>query len=314
MPNLSGTTQQSLAQLLDREATHSVIESLYLRFDVEPMPAGSNANKLAKSTHLVREVGKRASGGATLMSLINYVGSDAFGRAAFRRGSAPSRDLYDSLDRDLAAQVEGDQSTDVESSAQPTAAAERRFSRPGTTAESKAEKAPNENRYVFVVRGRDQAAYDALTAFLKALDLRVVTWDEAVRGAGGGTPATIDVVRAGIEMANAVVVLMTPDDLGQVKPEFGNPRDDPREAVLSGQVRQNVVFEAGWAMAINQGGVILVRVGDARPMSDIDGLNYVWLTNDISSRRQIIRRLQNCGLAVETDDDAWRDAGRFPDA
>jgi predicted nucleotide-binding protein len=155
-------------------------------------------------------------------------------------------------------------------------------------------------------------AYNALAAFLQALDLRIVTWDDAVRRANGGTPHTLDIVRAGIEMADGVLVLMTPDDLGQVKPEFGSPRDNPREATLSGQARQNVIFEAGWAMALDQERVILVRVGEVRPLSDIDGLNYVWLTDDISSRRSLIARLRNIGLAVDADGEAWRTAGIFP--
>jgi predicted nucleotide-binding protein len=166
---------------------------------------------------------------------------------------------------------------------------------------------------VFVVRGRDGVAYDALVALLIALDLKVVTWDDAARHAGGGTPHTLDIVRAGIEISDAVVVLMTPDDLGQVKNDFFNPnRDDPREAAPTGQARQNVVFEAGWAMALDQSRVILVRVGDVRPLSDIDGLNYVWLEDDISARRQLIGRLKSCDLAVDVTSDGWRTAGSFP--
>jgi hypothetical protein len=64
-------------------------------------------------------------------------------------------------------------------------------------------------------------------------------------------------------------------------------------------------------MALRQDQVILVRVGDVRPLSDVDGLNYVWLTGDISSRRTLISRLRNCKLDVDTDGEAWRTAGAF---
>lgn len=114
-------------------------------------------------------------------------------------------------------------------------------------------------------------------------------------------------------MSNAVVVLMTPDDLGQVKKEFSQQNDDPREVLATGQARQNVVFEAGWAMALNQNGVVLVRVGDVRNLSDIEGLNYVNLTNDISARRTLIGRLRNCGLEVDDSGEPWRTAGTFPE-
>jgi len=186
------------------------------------------------------------------------------------------------------------------------------FARPGTAAPA-SEPAISAKRYVFVVRGRDAEAYRALSHFLRELDLRVITWDEATAQAGGGTPHTLDIVRAGIDLADAVIVLMTPDDLGYVKHAYYDPaRDDPREAQETGQARQNVVFEAGWAMALGQEKVILVRVGDVRPLSDIDGLNYVWLTNDVDSRRQLITRLRNCELDVHDSHDGWRDAGAFP--
>lgn len=304
MPKLSGATQESLVRLLDQAATHAIIESLYLRFEVKPLPTDTNPNKVRKATHLVKELERRESGSSTLMSLINYVGSDAFNRAAFRRGSPESLEFYSNLDRDLER---------VAAAAPSPPKPERHFQRPGTSSVPSSQGSTGSSkRYVFVVRGRDNAAYDALAAFLRALDLRLVTWDDAARGAEGGTPHTLDIVRAGIDMADAVVVLMTPDDLGQVKPEFFDPRDSPTEATLSGQARQNVVFEAGWAMALNQRGVVLVRVGDVRPLSDIDGLNYVWLTGDLSSRKTLISRLRSCGLDVDSDGDSWRTAGSFP--
>ena len=310
MPKFSGATQQSMAQLLDLAATHSVIESLYLRFDVDPL-AEASPNKLRKATHLVRTLNGRVNGSA-LQDLVTYVGSSGSNLSpAFQRGNQASEDLYRNYDRDLGGAAPG--ASAPSSSQEPT---RRQFARPGTSASANAHnRLPPEGgqRYVFVVRGRDQAAYDALSAFLVSLDLRIVTWDDATRGTGGGSPHTLDVVRAGIEMSNAVVVLMTPDDLGQVKPEFHDPRDNARESKPSGQARQNVVFEAGWAMALNQKSVVLVRVGDVRPLSDIDGLNYVWMNNDLSSRKTLVGRLKNCGLAVDNSGEGWRTAGKFPE-
>ncbi|QHF21652.1 hypothetical protein GTU71_12965 [Rathayibacter sp. VKM Ac-2762] len=309
MTALSGPTQQALARLLDAEATHGVIDSLYQRFQVDSLPtADGMPNKLKKATHLTRELAKRPEGRLSLMKLIEYVGSDSSGMPqTFRRGHPAAADLYQNLDHDLEA---------VRRRQQPTVrnpALERQFKRPGTTAPTPTEAtAASPNRAVFVVRGRDNDAYEALESLLLALDLRIVTWDDAVRACGGGTPHTLDVVRAGINLATAVVVLMTADDLGQVKPEFHQATDNPREASLSGQARQNVVFEAGWAMALNQDHVVLVRVGDVRPLSDIDGLNYVSLSGDISSRRQLIGRLKNCELAVDDSGERWRAAGTFP--
>ncbi|MFM9920442.1 TIR domain-containing protein [Lacisediminihabitans sp. H27-G8] len=303
MTKLSGATQQSIAVLLDSSATHTIIESLFLRFEVAPLPADSNPNKLKKATYLVRQLGGRPTGPTDLLSLITYVGTEPSGTfSAFRRSSPEAADLYQNLDADLTAAPAPKQQKP-----------ERQFTRPGTTAGSQpTTPTPTSKRYVFIVRGRDNAAYEALAALLNALDLRIITWDDAARGVGDGTPHTLDIVRAGIGMADAVIVLMTPDDLGQVKAEFGDPTDSPTEASPGGQARQNVVFEAGWAMALNQRIVILVRVGDVRRISDIDGLNYVHLTGDISSRRALITRLRNVDVAVNAEGDEWRIAGTFP--
>lgn len=317
MAQISGKTQHALALLLNEYATHSIIETLFLRFDLPSLVSESNLspNKLTKATSLARELAGRNDD--SFQELVEYVGSPSSGMSReFRRGSSESEELYSSLEADLAtnpARAGGPGS--FSSSPRPAARKpEPRFKRPGTTAlaTTHAQHADTSNRYVFVVRGRDHEAYKALEQLLTALDLRIVTWDDATRGAGGGTPLTLDVVRAGIDMSNAVVVLMTPDDLGRVKPEFGQLTDDPREAQETGQVRQNVVFEAGWAMALNQNGVVLVRVGAVRNLSDIEGLNYVNLTNDISARRTLIARLKNCGLAVDDTGEGWRTAGTFP--
>lgn len=301
MAKLSGRTKQALAVLLDRESDHKMIDSLYQRYDV-PLLSTSNGlpNKLRKATHLTNTLGQRPEGDALIQALVVYAASSASGMSpAFRRGRPESTDLYESLDKDLVP------------AANP--APIRQFKRPGTSAPAMPQEtsAPESNRHVFVVRGRDAKAYAALEALLLALDLRIVTWDDAVRECGVGTPSTISIVRSGMRLAHAVVVLMTPDDEGRVKPEFSQPQDDPREARLTGQARQNVVFEAGWAMAVDPDHVVIVRVGEVRALSDIDGLNYVNLTDDISSRKSLIGRLKNCGLAVEDGGEGWRNAGSF---
>lgn len=327
MTKFSGRTGQAFAQLLVDQATHATIEALYLRFDVPPLGSASNlgANKMSKATNLVRTLIER--GDDSMLELIEYAASpSAKLNTTFRRGSAESLDLYKSLDKDLSGSQSSSPKTDSNPSkrvfARPGTTAPvmeyatRQFARPGTTgpiATPAHEHAAATKRYVFVVRGRDQAAYNALAELLVSLDLRIITWEEATRGVESGTPHTLDIVRAGIDMSNAVVVLMTPDDLGQVKPEFGQATDNPREGTPSGQARQNVVFEAGWAMALNQGRVVLVRVGDVRNLSDIEGLNYVNLTNDISARKTFINRLKNCELAVDDSGEPWRTAGKFPD-
>jgi hypothetical protein len=84
-----------------------------------------------------------------------------------------------------------------------------------------------------------------------------------------------------------------------------------KKAKPSGQALQNVIFEAGWAMALDQEHVILLLAGTVRKLSDIDGLNYVRITDDVSDRKSLINRLRNVALDVDDSGEEWRTAGAF---
>lgn len=169
-------------------------------------------------------------------------------------------------------------------------------------------------RKVFLVHGRNGPAREALESLLRAFDLKVISWRQACTWAGGGSPYTGDVVAAGMQRADAVVVLLTPDDEGRLRPEFRQDRDGPDERELNGQPRMNVVFEAGMAMALDRDRVVIVEVGAVRRMSDIDGVNVVRLDDSIERRRDLAARLQATGLDVDMDDESWRTAGTFAPA
>lgn len=150
-----------------------------------------------------------------------------------------------------------------------------------------------------------------MQTLLRAFDLKVVPWRTAATWAGGGSPYTGDIVAAGMERAHGVVVLLTPDDIGHLRPEFLQDRDGPDEREPTGQPRMNVLFEAGMAMARDRDRVVLVEVGAVRRMSDIDGVNVVRLDDSPERRKDFAARLRAAGLAVDMEDDAWRTAGTF---
>jgi hypothetical protein len=111
--------------------------------------------------------------------------------------------------------------------------------------------------------------------------------------------------------ADAVVVLLTPDDIGYARPHLREADDGPHELEPTGQARLNVVFEAGMAIANDRRRVVLVEVGQVRRMSDVDGLNIVRMDGSLERRRDLARRLESAGLSVDTNNDEWRTAGQF---
>lgn len=84
-------------------------------------------------------------------------------------------------------------------------------------------------RRVMVVHGRNLAARNAVFAFLSALGLLPVDWEEAVALTGKGSPHNLEAVRAAMAAAQAVVVLLTAEDEARLLPGLASDHDGPEE-------------------------------------------------------------------------------------
>jgi predicted nucleotide-binding protein len=179
-------------------------------------------------------------------------------------------------------------------------------------AASKPEKATNP-RLVFIVHGRNQKAHDAIVAFLEALKLEPRDFDDFVQKSKG-SPYVGEILNTAYAEAQAVVVLLTPDDEVRLKAEFHRENEPDYEKTLAGQARPNVLFEAGMAMSSHQDRTILVRLGELKPFSDIGGRYVRTLDNSFKTRQDLVRRLGNAGCDIELDFADWRNAGDFDGA
>lgn len=178
-----------------------------------------------------------------------------------------------------------------------------------------AERAVSNPRNVFLVRGRNDAATNAVAQLLTSADLRVVDWERAVREAGGGTQHLLDIVRAGMDLARATVVLFTPDDWGFLDPRLeGGTADSVSGRALTGRPRQNVILEAGMALALRADKTVLIGVGAVEGMSDLAGLHVIYLDDSTQRRQALLQRLRDMGCAVDMDDHRWHSAGNFQSA
>ena len=166
-------------------------------------------------------------------------------------------------------------------------------------------------RDVFVVRGRNDRARDALFQFLRAIDLHPLEWSEAVAGTGRASPYIGEILDAAFSQAHAVVVLFTPDDEARLKEEYRVQGDPPHEIQLSGQARPNVLFEAGMAMSRSEDRTVLIELGRLRPFSDIAGRHAIRLDNSSQRRQELAERLRTAGCPVNTMGTDWHTAGDF---
>jgi predicted nucleotide-binding protein len=170
-----------------------------------------------------------------------------------------------------------------------------------------------DQRVVFVVHGRNKTARNAMFDFLRALDLRPLEWDEAVRLTGSAAPYVGQVLEAAFKAAQAVVVVVTGDDEGRLRPHLQSAHEPPHDRDLTPQARLNVILEAGMALGSHADRTVLVEVEPTRQLSDLVGRHTVrfYGGGTAESRQELKDRLKNAGCAVKEGGTDWLRAGDF---
>jgi len=166
-------------------------------------------------------------------------------------------------------------------------------------------------RDVFVVHGRNLRARDGLFAFLRSINLNPLEWSSLVEETGDPTPYIGEILDVAFTKAQAVIVLMTPDDEGKLRDEFLADNEPPHEKNFTPQARLNVLFEAGMAMGRFPKRTILVELGDLRPFSDIGGRHVLKMNNSSTKRQELAQRLKTANCEVNISGTDWHTAGSF---
>src|SRR5262249_23555903 len=113
-------------------------------------------------------------------------------------------------------------------------------------------------------------------------------------------------------IAQAIVVLMTPDDEAQLRSPFRTNSDPLHETTLTPQARPNVLFEAGMAIGRHPERTILVELwNNLRPFSDIGGRLTIKLDNTTQKRQDLAQRLIAARCPVNLTGTHWHTAGDF---
>jgi len=172
-------------------------------------------------------------------------------------------------------------------------------------------ESPMDKSVVFVVHGRNLAARDAMFAFLHSIGLEPLEWSKAIQATGKATPYVGEILHAAFNEAQAVVVLMTPDDEVRLRESFRQQSDLPDEENFAFQARPNVLFEAGMAMGRNEGRTVLVELGTLRPFSDVGGRHVIRFQNTTERRQELADRLRIAGCPVDLNGTEWHTAGDF---
>ena len=146
--------------------------------------------------------------------------------------------------------------------------------------------------------------------FLRAIGLKPLEWETAVGLTGKASPYIGEVLDAAFDHAQAVIVLMTPDEVAYLDHQWATGPDDDQTSPAP-QARPNVLFEAGMALGRDPDHTLLVEVGSVRPFSDVGGRHALRLSNDATSRSSFVTRLRNTGLDVDAGGSDWLIVGDF---
>ncbi|PVU83860.1 nucleotide-binding protein [Cellulomonas sp. WB94] len=146
--------------------------------------------------------------------------------------------------------------------------------------------------------------------FLRSINLSPMEWSHAVQLTGEGSPYIGQVIDAALSSAVAIVVLITPDEIAYLQPQYGQGEGDP-ETKPAPQARPNVLFEAGMALGRDPRRTVLVEVGKVRPFSDVEGRHAIRLTNDLARRQELATRLETAGCEVDLKGTDWHTTGDF---
>ena len=164
---------------------------------------------------------------------------------------------------------------------------------------------------VFVVHGRDEKLRSGIFAFLRALGLEPLEWIEAMSLTREASPYIGDVLNAAFRRAQAVVVILSPDDRACLRDDLVKEDDQDDEKQLTGQARPNVLFEAGMAFASQPERTVLVQFGYVRPFSDVAGRHVVKMDNSQAKRYELATKLKTAGCSVDLAGSDWITAGEM---
>jgi predicted nucleotide-binding protein len=176
----------------------------------------------------------------------------------------------------------------------------------GTTAG----KRPQNNR-VFVVCGRDQKLRLGVFSFLRSIGVEPLDFAEARRLTENPNPYIGEILDTAFQEAQAVVVLLTPDDEARLRRGLLKDNDSAYEKDLTGQARPNVLFEAGMALAFHPRRTVLVQFGDVRPFSDVAGRYILHMDNEVANRQEFAQRLEVAGCKVNIRGTDWHKEGEL---
>ncbi len=143
---------------------------------------------------------------------------------------------------------------------------------------------------VFVIYGQDEDAHNTLNLFIRSLELKELTFDE-IANSLGTNPFIADIVVAGVQQADAVIALFTPDEQAALFSSDGKYADNDSQGARW-QARPNVIFEAGLAYSQPEKTILVTLGTDVSLFSDVSGIHFINFDKDETQNKKSKYRLR----------------------
>lgn len=153
------------------------------------------------------------------------------------------------------------------------------------------------NQRVFIVHGRNYALVEAVSTILRSMGLETLDFSE-VRLAESFRGRYIgEVLDHAFDIAQAVVVIVSGEEMAKLSARFALPHDFPLKAQL--QPRPNVLIEIGMALRSHAERVVLLEFPPLRDISDLAGLVTLKFNRDEAKfQTELSARLRQAGCVV----------------
>lgn len=314
----SGVTERAVRSALNTRTPAA-------RSDPDPPPVAPAVDQaVGRAAQRAEELGRQTAGWEDLLLALTDEDNDAtriIERAGARKAEVRDRALF-TLDIPLShvrppmeRRPEGARPDDatVPQPEVPIVAAERVTEPPRQARGPEREGAERErSQRVFVIHGRDTEALGAIREFIRSLRLLPVEFREVEKLSDSVAPLIPDTVAGIFPYAQAVVALLTPDDVVFLHPDLGRGTDPEHEKKQTCQSRPNVFFEIGMALGVKPNETIIVQIGDVRPFSDIIGRSVLRLDDGAADvLHEFKERLRKAGCPVQDRDSDWLRPERF---
>jgi predicted nucleotide-binding protein len=143
---------------------------------------------------------------------------------------------------------------------------------------------------VFVIHGRNDGVRDRIELILQRIGAEPMTLRKLPKQ---GAQTLIEVLEQNLPQADAVVVLMTPDDEGRLK--------DSNEPLIA-RARENVVAEAGYALIAKRERSLITSLGGVSVPSDFGGIHRIDAERmNERVQMQLAKRLFDMGLRINLE-------------